>query len=69
MHRVFLAIGLGTGVVEMTNLPVLFNQTGFSFWYWVIVAAVVFTSYHWVRQIFSKIGSKKALAEKALRLG
>jgi hypothetical protein len=64
-----LALGLSAGFVEMTNLPVRFDQTGFSFWYWFIVAAVIFVTYHWARQAFSKALSKKTKDEKAVRLG
>jgi cytochrome bd-type quinol oxidase subunit 2 len=64
-----LALGFGAAFVEMTNLPVRFNQTGFSFWYWFIVAAVILVTYQGTLQIFSKMFPKKAKTEKALRLG
>jgi hypothetical protein len=64
-----LALGFSAAFVEMTNLPVRFNQAGFSFWYWFIVVAVIFVAYYWMRHVFSKIGYNKAQNEKALRLG
>ena len=64
-----LALGFSAGFVEMTNLPVRFNQAGFSFWDWSIVVAVIFVTYHWVRHIFSKLLPKKAKDGNALRLG
>jgi hypothetical protein len=64
-----LALGLSAGFVEMTNLPVRFDQTGFSLWYWFIVVVVIFVTYHWAQQTFSKIFSKKAKDGKDLRLG
>jgi hypothetical protein len=64
-----LALGLSAAFVEMTNLPVRFNQQGFAFWYWAIVAALITVIYHWMLQIFSKIAPKKAKNAQAIRLG
>ena len=66
---VFLALGLSAGFVEMTYLPVRFNQTGFSFWYWAIVGAVITVAYRWTLQILSKIFFKKAKDVQVIRLG
>ena len=65
----FLALGLSAGFVEMTNLPVRFDQTGFSFWYWVIVGAAITVAYRWTLQLLSKIFFKKAKDVQAIRLG
>jgi uncharacterized transporter YbjL len=63
-----LALGLSAGFVEMTNLPVRFNQIGFSFWYWAIVVVVSTVAYRLVLQLLAKISSKKAKDAQAIRL-
>lgn len=64
-----LALGLSVGFVEMTNLPVRFNQPGFSFWYWAIVVAVIAVTYGWTEHIFLKAFSKKTKDVQVIRLG
>jgi uncharacterized membrane protein YidH (DUF202 family) len=64
-----LALGLSAGFVEMTNLPVRFNQQGFAFWYWAIVLVVITVTYRLLLQILSKMFSKKAKNTQATRLG
>ncbi len=64
-----LALGLSVGFVEMTNLPVRFNQPGFSLGYWVIVVSVITVSYFWTVQIFLKAFSKKTKDVQVIRLG
>ncbi len=63
-----LALGLSAGFVEMTNLPVRFNQTGFSFWYWAVVVVVITLTYRFLMQIFLRMSSKKAKNAQAIRL-
>jgi hypothetical protein len=64
-----LALGSSAGFVEMTNLPVRFNQDGFSFWYWAIVMVVITVAYRWMLKIFATIFSKKAKDGQVVRLG
>jgi hypothetical protein len=54
-----LALAFSMGFVEMTHLPVRFDQADFSFWYWCIVAVVIFIAYRGARHAMSKITSPK----------
>lgn len=63
-----LALGLSAGFVEMTNLPVRFNQQGFAFWYWAIVMVVITLTYRFLMQIFLRMSSKKTKNAQATRL-
>jgi nitrate reductase gamma subunit len=49
-------------LVEMTNLPVRFDQSGFSMLHWLIVVAVIFLLNGWFRSVFKSFTKARSTA-------
>lgn len=46
-------------LVEATNLPVRFDQTGFEAWHWVLVAVALAVAYSLFSRVFRSVGQSR----------
>jgi hypothetical protein len=49
----FLALVFTALLVEVTALPVRFNQAGFSYLHWVLVCAALALTFHWMVRLLA----------------